>query len=63
MSSQQNLIKRKLTEAIMQLCEVSWMLVKKPGRDFTRKRKFSFDKMIAFLLAMEGGSLTTEMVK
>ena len=63
MSDQLNLIKHKLTEAIMQLCEVSWMFVKKPGRDFTRKRKLSFDKMIAFLLAMEGGSLTTELLK
>ena len=63
MSSQLNIIKRKLADAITQLCEVSWMFVKKPGRDFTRKRKLSFDKMIAFLLAMEGGSLTTELLK
>ena len=63
MSGQLNLIKHKLTEAIMQLCEVSWMFVKKPGRDFTRKRKLSFDKMITFLLAMEGGTLTTELLK
>ena len=63
MSGQLNVIKHKLAEAITQLCEVSWMFVKKPGRDFTRKRKLSFDKMIAFLLAMEGGSLTTELLK
>lgn len=63
MSRQISIIKHKLTEAIMQLCEVSWMFVKKPGRDFTRKRKLSFDKMIAFLLAMEGGTLTTELLK
>ena len=34
MSRQISIIKHKLTEAIMQLCEVSWMFVKKPGRDF-----------------------------
>ena len=63
MSSQLNIIKRKLADAITQLCEVSWMFVKKPGQDFTRKRKLSFEKMVSFLLAMEGGSLTTELLK
>ena len=56
-------IKKTLTEAISQLCEVSWMFAKDPGRDFTRKRKLPFDKVISFLLAMEGGSLTTEMLR
>lgn len=56
-------IKKKLTEAISQLCEVSWMFVKDPGRDFSKKRKLPFDKVISFLLAMEGGSLTTEMLR
>ena len=63
MSSQLNIIKRKLADAITQLCEVSWMFVKKPGRDFTRKRKLDFHKVVSFLLAMEGGSLTTELLK
>jgi len=63
MSGQLNIIKHKLAEAITQLCEVSWMFVKKPGQDFTRKRKLSFEKMVSFLLAMEGGSLTTELLK
>lgn len=56
-------IKKTLTEAISQLCEVSWMFTKDPGRDFTRKRKLPFDKVISFLLAMEGGNLTTEMLR
>ena len=63
MSSQLNIIKHKLAEAIMQLCEVSWMFVKKPGRDFTRKRKLDFNQIVSFLLAMEGGNLTTELLK
>ena len=58
-----SIVKRKLTEAIAQLCEVSWMFVKDPKRDFTKKRKLPFDKVISFLLAMEGGTLTTEMLK
>ena len=56
-------VKGKLSESISQLCEVSWMFVKDPGRNFTRNRKLSFDKIISFLLAMEGGSLTTEMLR
>ena len=63
MAKKLSTIKHKLTEAITQLCEVSWMFVKKPGRDFTRKRKLGFDKIVSFLLAMEGGSLTTELLK
>ena len=58
-----SIVKRKLTEAIAQLCEVSWMFVKDPKRDFTKKRKLPFDKVISFLLAMEGGTLTTELLK
>ena len=55
--------KKKLAATISQLCEVSWMFVKNPGRDFSRKRKLPFDKVISFLLAMEGGSLTTELLR
>lgn len=55
--------KRKLDEAVSQLCEVSWMFVKNPGSDFTRNRKLPFRKMISFFLAMEGGSLSNEMLK
>ena len=31
--------KRKLRSSITQLCDTSWMFVKDPERDFTRKRK------------------------
>ena len=58
-----SIVKEKLTEAISQLCEVSWMFAKDPCRDFTRKRKLPFEKVISLLLAMEGGSLTTEMLR
>jgi len=56
-------VKKKLSCAIDQLCEVPWMFSKRPGKDFTRKRKLSFQKIISFILAMEGGSLTNEMLK
>ena len=63
MSDQISAVKTNLVEAISQLCEVSWMFVKDPMRDFSKKRKLPFDKVISLLLAMEGGSLTTEMLR
>ena len=56
-------IKKKLDDAISQLCEVSWMFAKNPEKDFTRSRKLPFRKVISFLLSMEGGTLTTELLK
>ena len=57
------IIKKKLMESISQLCEVSWMFANDPKLDFTKKRKLPFDKVISFLLAIEGGTLTTELLK
>jgi hypothetical protein len=52
-----------ISEAISQLCEVSWIFDKDPKRNFTRNRKLPFEKAISFLLAMEGGTLTSELLK
>ena len=57
------LVKRKMDESLEQLCEVSWMFSKQPEKDFTRNRKLPFPKLVSFLLAMEGGTLTTELLK
>lgn len=57
------LVKRKLDEAMAQLCQVSWMFSKQPGRDFSRRKKLPFSKVLSFLLAMEGGTLTSELLK
>ena len=56
-------VKQKLDAAITQLSEVSWMFSKKPGVYFTRDRKLPFPKVISCLLSMEGGSLTSELLK
>ncbi len=55
--------KQKLDESIAQLCETSWMFSKRPGKDFSRTKKLPFPKLISFLLSMEGGTLTTELMK
>jgi arsenate reductase-like glutaredoxin family protein len=58
-----SVIKQKLDAAITQLCKVSWMFTKHPEKDFTRDRKLPFRKVVSFLLSMEGGTLTTELLK
>ena len=56
-------VKKKLDEAIDQFCKGSWMFSKRPGKDFSRTRKLPFRTVISFLLSMEGGALTNEMLK
>ena len=45
------------------LCDTSWMFVKDPERDFTRKRKLPLSAVISALLCMEGRSLTNELLR
>jgi len=52
-----------LRKTLDDLCNVSWMFCNRPGKDFTRDRKLPFRKVVSFMLAMEGGSLTNEMLK
>lgn len=56
-------VKQKLDAAIAQLSEVSWMFAKHPEKDFTRERKLPFRKVVSLLLSLEGGTLTTELLK
>ena len=63
MSSQIQIVKEKLSQAITKLCETSWMFVKDPARDFTRERKLPLHEVISILLCMEGGSLTGELLR
>ena len=56
-------VKKALDRALDDLCRVSWMFSNRPGKDFSRNRKLPFRKVISFMLAMEGGSLTNEMLK
>ena len=63
MSNHIQIIKQKLDAAISQLCDTSWMFVKDPARNFTRERKLPFREVVSVLLAMEGGSLTGELLR
>lgn len=63
MSSYANLIKGKLMTAIKNLEQRKDQFVKHPGKDFTRKRKFSFQALITLMLSMGGKSLENELLE
>lgn len=56
-------IKKKLDDSISQLCAVAWMFSSNPEKDFSRDRKLPLKKVISILLSMQGGTLTTELLK
>ena len=62
MSNKIKTIKRKLDEAIQNVCDAIGIFSVHPERDFTRERILTPDKLIRFLLSMEGGVLGTEML-
>lgn len=58
-----DLIKEKLDTVLAEIHEYSWLFVKNPEKDFTRKRKLDFKDMINILLSMGGNSLKLELMK
>lgn len=56
-------VKSQLMTIIRKMSLNPTSYVKAPQRDFTRKRKLSFEKMLLLLLAMDGGNLNTELYK
>ena len=56
-------VKTQLMSIIREMTSNSDLFVKEPGRDFSRERKLSFEKMLRLLLVMGGGSLQTELYK
>ena len=63
MKNPSKIIKAQLVSIIRKMNDSPELFVKHPGRDFTRKRKLSFEKMLLLLLTMGGGSLKTELYK
>lgn len=56
-------VKEVLMEKIHEMATNSWMFVRNPGSDFTRKRKLDFETMLQCLIAMESGSLKRELLE
>lgn len=54
-------VRNKLFSIISEMDKVSWLFVKNPGRDFTRKSPLSFEKMLKLMISMEGQSIHKEL--
>ena len=55
-------IKTALYDLIHEMSEHYWLYVSDPGRNFSRDRKLPFEKVLAMLISMGGGSLRNELI-
>lgn len=56
-------VKEVLRTKIREVAACSWLFVRNPGRDITRKRKLDFETMLQCLITMESGSLQKELLE
>lgn len=63
MNDYPEVVKAKLTSIIREMDASSDLFVKRPGRDFTRNRKLTFETVIHLLLSMGGNSLYKEFLE
>ncbi len=63
MTTHIRIIKKKLYNSISQLCNVSLTFSSNPKKDFSGEKKLPLKKVILILLSMQGGTLTTELLK
>ena len=55
-------VKKALKDAIQAMTDYKWLFSARPGKDNTRNRKFTFQKVIPFILAFRGGTLNHEIM-
>jgi len=55
-------IKTTLYDLIHEMSKHYWLFVSDPGRNFSRDRKLPFEKVLAMLISMGGGSLRNELI-
>jgi len=56
-------VKERIMSIIADMASKKEEFVKAPGKDFTRKRKLSFEDTIILMLSMGGGSLNKELIE
>lgn len=56
-------VKKKLFSLIEEMDTYHWLFTSKPDTDFTRVKKWSFEKVMKFMLCMEGKSLKDELLE
>ena len=55
-------IRTTLYDLIDEMSEHYWLYVSEPERNFSRERKLPFEKVLAMLVSMGGGSLRNELI-
>lgn len=56
-------VKQKLLYIIKKMDSYHWLFTKNPETDFSRKKKWSFEDVMRFMLTMEGKSLRDELLE
>lgn len=55
-------VKDRLFSIVEEMNSYHWLFTKNPDKDFSRKKKWSFDEIMRFMLVMEGKSLKNELL-
>lgn len=56
-------VKQRLLSIIEEMDSYCWLFTKNPETDFSRKKKWSFEEIMKFMLTMEGKSLRDELLE
>ena len=56
-------VKQKLLSIITEMNSCRWLFTKNPETDFSRKKKWSFEEIMKFMLTMEGKALKDELLE
>lgn len=56
-------VKQKLLSIIEEMDVYHWLFTKSPDKDFSRIKKWSFERIMNFMFAMEGKSLKDELLQ
>lgn len=54
-------VKKKLDSIIDEMDSFRWFFIKNPDTDFTQEKKWSFSKVIKFIISAEGKALKDEL--
>lgn len=56
-------VKQRLLSIVEEMNSYHWLFTKNPEKDFSRKKKWSFEEIVKFMLTMEGKSLRDELLE
>lgn len=56
-------VRKHLNTILSDMAKTPWLYAKNPTRDFTRKRKLPFEKVLSTLICIGGGTLNKELLE